>query len=115
MTFFAETKSLPSGIKCVLQTQESVVSLQLFSGITQVSLIISWMTNYSLILARNFSINFSFCRGVPSFQCQDDVEVLNVMNEDVRALKDALENRKNTKKRIKKDSYRYFDKKFKNL
>ena len=75
MTFFAETKSLPSGIKCVLQTQESVVSLQLFSGITQVSLIISWMTNYSLILARNFSVNFSFCRGVPSFQCQDDVEV----------------------------------------
>ena len=37
------------------------------------------------------------------------------MNEDVRALKDALENRKNTKKRIKKDSYRYFVKKFKNL
>ena len=53
----AEAKLLCGGMKCVLQTQESVVSLQLFSGITQVSLIISWMTNYSLILARNFSIN----------------------------------------------------------
>ena len=57
MAMLADAKLLRGGMKCVLQTQESVVSLQLFSGITQVSLIISWMTNYSLILARNFSIN----------------------------------------------------------
>ena len=35
----AEEKLLRGGMKCVLQTQESVVSLQLFSGITQISLI----------------------------------------------------------------------------
>ena len=35
----AEEKLLRGGKKCVLQTQESVVSLQLFSGITQISLI----------------------------------------------------------------------------
>ena len=38
-------------------------------------------------------------------QCQDGDE--NVMNEDVRAQKDALENL-NTQENIKKDSNRYF-------
>ena len=60
------------------------------------------MINYSLILVQNFSVNLqfhmwgynitmaTFCMS----QCQDGSKVvfLNVMNEDVRALKDALEN-----------------------
>ena len=40
-------------------------------------------------------------------QCQDGDEVLNAVNEDVRAKKDALENL-NTQENIKKDSNRYF-------
>ena len=40
-------------------------------------------------------------------QCQDGNEVLNAVNEDVRAQKDALENL-TTQENIKKDSNRYF-------
>ena len=40
-------------------------------------------------------------------QCQDGDEVLNAVNEDVRAKKDALENL-NTQENIRKDSNRYF-------
>ena len=47
-------------------------------------------------------------------QCQDGDEVLNAVNEDVRAQKDALENL-NTQENIKKDSNRYFVEKLRNL
>ena len=46
-------------------------------------------------------------------QSQEGDEVLNAVNEDVRAQKDALENLNTvTKEHIKKDSNKYFDEKF---
>ena len=62
--------------------------------------VISKVTNYSLILARNYKIAMANLR---TSQCQDGDEKLNVMNEDVRAIKDALESlntRKSTSRRI---------------
>ena len=49
-------------------------------------------------------------------QCQDGVEVLKCYEWRCQGtIKDAFENLKNTKKRIKKDSNRHFDKKLINL
>ena len=49
-------------------------------------------------------------------QCQDGVEVLKCYEWRCQGtIKDALENLKNTKKCIKKDSNRHFDKKLINL
>ena len=77
------------------------------------SLLISWVTNYSIILARNFSVNCNFICEIKKIamatfctsQCQDGDEVLtwNAVNEDVRAQKDALQNlntQKSTSRRI---------------
>ena len=45
-------------------------------------------------------------------QCQDGDEVLNVMNEDVKAFLKRHFETKHTKEHIKKDSNRYFVRKF---
>ena len=69
------------------------------------------MTNYSLILARNFSVNVKLqnCHGNPSVRLSVKMatKFCHAVNEDVRAQKDALENL-NTQENIKKDSNRYF-------
>ena len=69
------------------------------------------MTNYSLILARNFSVNLQNYKlpWQPSVRLSVKMatKFLNAVNEDVRAQKDALENL-NTQENIKKVSNRYF-------
>ena len=75
------------------------------------------MTNYSLILGRNFSVNCNFTCEITKLpwqpfrtsQCQFKMatKFCYAVNEDVRAQKDTLENL-NTQENIKKDSNRYF-------
>ena len=69
--------------------------------------LISWVKNYSLILAQILGVIYNLMCEVTmtmfcTSQCHKSVKVLNVMNEDVMVLKDALANLNTQKSTFRK-------------